>query len=41
MILVDANTGKVVAAEGAKMNPRFARKLANRRTPMRFSSDAS
>ena len=25
--LVDANTGKVVAAEGAKMNPRFARKL--------------
>lgn len=25
--LIDANTGKVVAAEGAKMNPRFARKL--------------
>lgn len=25
--LVDAKTGKVVAAEGAKMNPRFARKL--------------
>lgn len=25
--LIDAKTGKVVAAEGAKMNPRFARKL--------------
>jgi DNA-directed RNA polymerase subunit beta len=25
--LIDANTGKVVAAEGAKMNLRFARKL--------------
>ncbi len=25
--LIDAATGKVVAAEGAKMNPRFARKL--------------